>query len=407
MILAKSAAVVDCGFIPLLDAAPLVIAKELGLDRRNGFTMQLHRESSWANIRDKVDLGIFDCAHMLAPMPLAATLGLGRPMHPVIAPMVLSLNGNAITVSNTVYDEMRAADVVATEAGGLRSASALKKVVSQRQADGRELLTLGMVYPFSAHNYDLRCWLAAAGIHPDSDLNLVVVPPSLLSASLKAGKVDGFCVGSPWNSVSVMDGDGIIIALKEDLWPASPEKVLGVREGWAEESRDRLLALIAALRAACAWISESANHAEAASILARPHYVGVDRKILEDLLNGRVELGRARARQDTNMVLFSAGDANRPQTAHAIWFLTQMIRWGQARTPFSIRAVAERVYRDDLFEEAVTAAGPQDEGRAMALHRAQFFQGEAFNADDPLTYLGRTHIKTDALDLAGFRRVNA
>lgn len=186
---------VHAGFIPLLDCAPLVIAKERGFDREQGVTLHLHREVSWANIRDKLDLGAFDCAHMLAPMPIAATLGLGRATEPVIAPMSLSLNGNAITVSQALFAEMQAADPASMRDGGMATAGALAQVVRKRCADGREPLTLGMVYPFSCHNYDLRFWLASAGIDPDNDVNIVVIPPPLLAESLKAGRVDGFCVG--------------------------------------------------------------------------------------------------------------------------------------------------------------------------------------------------------------------
>src|SRR5680860_337150 len=178
--------VVQAGFIPLLDCAPLAIARERGFDERFGFSLQLHREVSWANIRDKLDVGVFDCAHMLAPIPIAATLGLGRAAEPVIAPMALSLNGNAITVSQGLYEEMRAADEAAVRAGGMAAARALAHVVRRRAEAGREPLTLGMVYPFSCHNYDLRFWLAAAGVDPDNDVNLIVVPPPLLAESLKA-----------------------------------------------------------------------------------------------------------------------------------------------------------------------------------------------------------------------------
>lgn len=400
----QPASTIHAGFIPLLDCAPLVMAKELGFDRLNGITLQLHRETSWANIRDKVELGVFDCAHMLAPMPLAATLGLGRPINPLIAPLVLSLNGNAITVSNALYDAMMAEDAEATRAGGMRSARALERVVRRRQAEGRELITLGMVYPFSAHNYDLRCWLSSVGLHPDTDVNLVVVPPPLLSASLNAGKVDGFCVGSPWNSVSVSAGDGVIIALKDDLWPASPEKVLCVKERWADESQDRMHALVSALLMACRWLGEPSNHAKAAGILAQPQYVGVDAVMLEDLLDGHVEAGRGHVRENKGMVLFTGDDANRPRQEHAIWFLTQMIRWGQARLPFSIRDVAARVYRDDVFSESLRMV--QSGMRGPRAEKTRFFEGEAFDPVEPLLYLDRVRIKSEAIDLTSFHRMN-
>ena len=176
---------------------------------------------------------------MLAPMPLAAALGLGRRTEPVIVPMGLSLNGNAITVSNALYEEMLAGNSGDVERGGMDAAKALKIVVRKRQEQGRDILTFGMVFPFSAHNYDLRCWMASAGVDPDSDVNLIVVPPPLLSESLRSGKVDGFFVGHLGTAFQSASGDGVIIATKEDLWASSPEKVLGVKKQWADFERTR------------------------------------------------------------------------------------------------------------------------------------------------------------------------
>lgn len=401
---ASQAATIHAGFIPLLDCAPLVIARELGFDREFGVSLRLHREVSWANIRDKLDMGVLDCAQMLAPMPLAATLGLGRPVQPVIAPMVLSLNGNAITVSNRLYDEMLTADAEATSTGGMRAAEALADVIRERQKSGRELLTLGMVYPFSAHNYDLRCWLASAAVNPETDVNLAVVPPPLISNSLKAGRVDGFCVGAPWNSVSVAAGDGVIVALKEDLWPASPEKVLGICEQWADANREQVSVVIAALYAACRWLDDDGNKEKAARLLSRPEYVGVPEDILLPLLQGTIPMGRGQARENANVVIFSKGNANAPLPADAVWFLTQMIRWGQTREPFPIQAIAERVYRPDLFLSATADETPAPQETSRTWRRCC---GEVFDPKAPLAYLKGLIVKSDAIDLTGLSRSNA
>lgn len=397
---------VHAGFIPLLDCAPLVVARELGFDRREGFELVLHREVSWANIRDKVDLGVLDCAHMLAPMPLAAALGLGRATKPLIAPMGLSLNGNAITVSRALHSEMLAADSKATEAGGMAAAAALRGVVLARQAAGREPLTLGMVYPFSAHNYDLRCWLAAAGTDPDNDVNLIVVPPPLVTQSLKAGRVDGFSVGSPWNSVAVADGDGVIVATKDQLWPASPEKVLGVGEAWATDNADLLDRLIRVLIEACRWLDEPGNRGEAAALLARPEYVGVDSSILLQPLSGVVSLGDGRVRTVDDMILFHRQHANVPRPSHAVWFLTQMVRWGQAREPFDIRGCAERVYRPDLFARAIGSSAGAVLRSSQPDFGVPFFGGDGFDPDHPLDYLAHVPIRAAATDFGGFRAAN-
>jgi len=225
---------IHAGYIPLVDCGALVAARELGFDRRHGIDLRLHREVSWANIRDKVNVGVLDCAHMLAPMPIASSLGIGHVREPVIAPMALGLNGNAITVSRSLFTHMADIDGENARAGGMAAASALAKVVAERRKKGAEPLTLGMVYPFSCHNYELRYWLAAAGIDPDVDLRLVVIPPPLMAASLRAGQIHGFCVGEPWNSLAVEQGIGRIVATKTELWRNSPEKVLGMRLSWAE-----------------------------------------------------------------------------------------------------------------------------------------------------------------------------
>lgn len=405
---------VHCGFIPLIDCAPLAIACELGFDRQHDVSLTLHREASWANIRDKVDVGALDCAHMLAPMPIAAHLGLGRATEPVIAPMALSLNGNAITVSVPLYDDMLRANEAATLAGGMAAAAAVAAVVRARQAAGQEPLTFGMVYPFSCHNYDLRYWLAAAGVDPDNDVNLVVVPPPLIAESLKAGRVDGFCVGQPWNSVAVAEGKGVIVATKNELWTHSPEKVLGVREAWALRNPYLVQDLVRAIATAGRWLDEPENRREAARILSRPEYVGVSEEILLRPLTGAlVRGGRQTDRPDPDLVVFDRSFANFPWRSHAMWLMTQMIRWGQIREPFDLRALAERVYRTDLYREALSgsdvAVPPSDskrEGPGSGDGATAFFGGGAFDPDASLAYLRRLEIRNSAVDLDAFAALN-
>lgn len=401
--------VVHAGFIPLLDCAPLVIARECGFDRQFGFSFQLHREVSWANIRDKLDIGVFDCAHMLAPMPVAATLGLGRAAEPVIAPMSLSLNGNAITVSQSLFDEMCAGDAQSARAGGMAPAMALAQVVKKRNADGGTPLTFGMVYPFSCHNYDLRAWLASAGIDPDNDVNLVVVPPPLVAEQLKAGRVDGFCVGQPWNSVAVEEGQGVIVATKNQIWPLSPEKVLGVREAWARDNAALLSDAMRALVAACQWLDEPENRIAAAKMLAEPHYVGVPEHILVQPLTGRLKLGGETPDiADPDCVVFSRHAANFPWRSHAVWIVMQMIRWGQVREPFDILALAERVYRPDLYRAALAGSGVDipDRDYKPEGKGGPFFGGEVFDPEDVISLLRALPIRAAGADLEAFAEHN-
>lgn len=405
----KHERIVQAGFIPLLDCAPLVIAHELGFDRKFGFSFHLHREVSWANIRDKLDVGVFDCAHMLAPMPIAATLGLGRAAEPVIAPMSLSLNGNAITVSHGLHEEMCQANEHLARAGGMAPAKALAQVVQSRNEKGRPPLTFGMVYPFSCHNYDLRAWLASAGIDPDNDMNLVVVPPPLIAEQLKAGRVDGFCVGQPWNSVAVEDGQGVIVATKNQIWPMSPEKVLGVREDWAGENATLLSNAMRALTAACQWLDERENRDEAAKILALPHYVGLSEDILRRPLTGDLKRGGNEPNiADPDSVVFHRHAANFPWQSHAVWLIMQMIRWGQVREPFDIRALAERVYRPDIFRAALADSGieiPDRDFKMEGLH-GTFFGGERFDPEDVIGQLKTLPIRAAGADLDAFAAHN-
>lgn len=400
---------VHAGFIPLTDCAPLVIAKELGFDTAHELSLQLHKEVSWANIRDKAEAGLLDCAIMLAPMPLASTLGLGgRPPVAMIAVMATSLNGNAITVSTGLYAEMRNADRINAEAGGMAAAKSIARVIEQRRQQGQEPLTFGMVYPFSSHNYDLRYWLAAAGVDPDNDVNLVVVPPPLIAGSLKAGRIDGFCVGEPWNSMAVSEGTGVIVATKAELWAESPEKVLGMRAAFAAENSGLVQKLIGVLTESCAWLDEPANRSAAADILAKPEYVGIARGILEPALGGRLTGGlRGATAGGQDNVIFSKGGANFPWVSHATWLLTQMIRWGQVRGPFDIAAVARSVYRPDLFRAAAQSCGVSAPvGDSKPEGGGLFFGTEQFDPDRPVDYLQGLALRDKRIDLAAFDPAN-
>lgn len=396
---------IHAGFIPLTDCAPLVIAKELGFDVKHGISLILHREASWANIRDKAEAGVLDCAITLAPMPLASTLGLGgRAPVSMLALMATSLNGNAITVSTALYDAMVDADPTSVQAGGMAAAASLKRVIDRQQSAGAEPLTFGIVYPFSSHNYDLRYWLASAGIDPGNDVNLVVVPPPLIAGSLKTGRIDGFCVGEPWNSVAVADGSGVIVATKGELWDASPEKVLTVRTAFAEEDPDLTLGLIRALTEACIWLDDTANRLETAAILSRADYVGIAQSLIANALNGQlVRAPGFSGEAAKDVVVFSKAGANFPWVSHAAWILTQMIRWGQVSSAFDIAGVASRVYRPDLFRNAVAGLNietPRHDRKAEG--GGSFFGTDRFDPDDLVGYLNSQVLRDTTIDLQLF-----
>ncbi|TIT28584.1 MAG: ABC transporter substrate-binding protein, partial [Mesorhizobium sp.] len=249
----------------LFDSAVLVAASELGFAAREGIELTLHRETSWANIRDRIAIGHFHLAHMLGPMPLACSLGLTPIASETIVPFSLSLGGNCVTVSNAVWDGM-AAHGAEPDLDPARAGAALGALIRERATAGREPLRFAVVHPHSGHNYELRYWLAACSIDPERDIEIVIVPPPFMADALAAGRIDGYCVGEPWNSAAVAAGTGHIVTVKALLWRNSPEKVVGVRKAWAEENPEALAALLRALHHSARWCQDPANHAELAAL---------------------------------------------------------------------------------------------------------------------------------------------
>lgn len=363
---------VRAGFIPLVDCAPLAVAREKGFAAAQGVDLQLFKEASWANIRDRVNVGQFDVAHMLAGMPIAANLGVGHVKVPIIAPMALGAGGNAITVGQPLYDELARGDLDLHDP--LQVGEALRAAVKRRGTQGQEPLTFAMVFPFSNHNYQLRYWMAAAGINPDVDVRLAVIPPPYMVQSLKAGQIDGFCVGEPWNSLAAEQGVGNILLTGAQVWPAGPEKVLGVRASWADANPGTLAALLRALHQAAHWADEPVNRAELATILAGEEYLDIPLAPIEQALQGDLRFGAS----------------EHPSVAceHALWLYTQMVRWGQIAFSHDGARVACDTYRPDLLAAALDAPQPQAPKRFAAP-----LNGPDFDPTDIAGYIERLRIK--------------
>src|SRR5215208_4647099 len=257
------------GFIPLVDAAALIVAVDRGFTAEEGLDVTLVREVSWSNVRDKLNIGLFDAAHLLAPVAIASSLGLGHVKVPIAAPYNLGLNGNAITVSPALHAAIMS-EIDNGRVDPMGTALALARVVARRRKTGAEPLTFAMTFPFSTHNYQLRFWMAAGGVDPDEDVRLVVLPPPYMVESLANGHVDAFCVGAPWNSVAVDLGIGHILHFVSDILVRAAEKVLAVRQNWADKNPDVLKALVRAHIRAADFIERPENRAEAASVLAQP-----------------------------------------------------------------------------------------------------------------------------------------
>ena len=373
------------GFIPLADAAASIIAVDKGFAAAEGLDVELVREVSWSNVRDKLNIGLFDAAHLLAPVAIASSLGLGHVKVPIIAPIGLGMNGNAITVSPALY-----AAIAAVAEGNIvdpmASARALARVVARRKAKGEEPLTFGMTFPFSTHNYHLRFWMAAGGVDPDEDVRLVVLPPPYMVDSLANGQVDGFCVGAPWSSVAVDLGIGFILHFVSEILLRAAEKVLAVRERWAQEQPDALVRLVRAHHRAATFIDDEANRDEVAAILAAPNRVGVAAEVIRRTLDGRIKIApEGTMRASDRYLLIGRKRAARPDPAQAAWLYAQMVRWGQAPLSAEPLAAARAVFRPDLYDAAIGETKPDLTGEPA--DGIGSFAGPAFDPDRVAAHL--------------------
>ncbi len=399
------------GFIKLTDCAPLVIAKELGLFEEEGLYVAIEAQANWKILLDRVISGELDGAHMLAGQPIGATVGVGTRAH-VVTAFSMDLNGNAITVSNEVWKAMQQADprLARPKPPHPVSAASLKPVVEQYKTDG-EPLRMGMVFPLSTHNYELRYWLAAGGIHPgyytggdstgtrDADVLISVTPPPQMPATLEQGTIQGYSVGEPWNQQAVLKGIGVPVVTDLEIWRNNPEKVLGVTAAWAEAHPETHVRLVKALIRAGKWLDESLeNRRQAVAILARPEYVGADAAVIANSMTGFFEYQKGDRREMPDFNVFFRYYATYPFYSDGVWYLTQMRRWGQlpepkpdawydetvrsVYRPATWRAAAERLVAEGRLASADLPAGdgyePPDAG---------FIDGVVFDARKPNEYL--------------------
>lgn len=342
------AAPVRIGFIPLIDCAPFVIAKEKGFFVSEGVEVVLSKEASWASIRDKVAFNVLDGAHMLASMPIAATLGIGTIKKAMQTSFTVSHNGNGITIGNALYDQLQ---YYSESAADIRTGAALKKLIDNRDRQDAPL-RFAIVYPYSSHNYQLRDWLSRSGIDPDKDVQITVVPPVKMLDALKSGEIDGYCVGEPWNSLAVEQGVGHMLVTGYEIWGSTPEKVFGVNSVWAEENELAHLAVIRALEKACVWVDQERNQTELLEILSHPDYLNCT---VEQLVYGFSAI-KPKGQFDWPMEAyqrFSGSEINKPLPNYALWIMAQMHRWQQLEGVPSLNEVAEKVYRKDLYFKAL------------------------------------------------------
>ena len=398
------------GFIKLTDMAPLAIAKEKGFFEDEGLFVSVEAQSNWKNVLDRVIDGQLDGSHMLAGQPIAAGAGFGRQAELVTA-FSMDLNGNGITVSNDVWAKMK--PNVPKDADGKPihpiKADALKPVITEYKNKGNAF-KMGMVFPVSTHNYEIRYWLAAAGINPGmytadnvqgqigADVLLSVTPPPQMPATLEAGTIYGYCVGEPWNQQAVFKGIGVPVVTNYDIWKNNPEKVFVMTKKFVDENPNTAIAVTKALIRAGKWLDEPGNRAEAVKILSMPQYVGADEVVLANSMTGTFEFEKGDKREMPDFNVFYKYNATYPFYSDGIWFLTQMRRWGQipeSKPEGWYPETIKKIYRPDIWKKAadlLVAEGnipasdiPNTDGYKPAT--TDFIDGTNYDAKDPIGYI--------------------
>lgn len=360
------------GIIALTDCSPIVMAHELGYFKQFGIDSIISKEASWAVIRDKLSIGDNQATHMLIGMPLASTMGLaGSPVKPMIIPWLLNRNGQAITLSNRFKES------------GVKTAKEVKPFVDKAKAAGTPM-TFAMTFPPGTHAMWMRYWLASGGIHPDKDVSLITIPPAQMVANMKVGKMDGFCVGEPWNNRAIVDGIGYTVVTTQQIWRDHPEKVCAFTEEFALKNPKTVKAVLKALHLASVHLDNMDNRAKAADVVARPAYINCPPEIILQRLLGRYEYGDGRKEQDPYYMIFSHRDCNYPQRAFGLWWLSQFRRWGMVKEMPDYQGVVTRVLRPDIYLEAMKEIHVTP--KIADLHQVTFGDGTTFDASDPEKY---------------------
>ncbi|MBZ0068577.1 MAG: ABC transporter substrate-binding protein [Thiobacillus sp.] len=359
------------GFIKLTDMAPLAIAYEKHFFEDEGLYVTLEAQANWKVLLDRVIDGQLDGAHMLAGQPLGATIGYGTKAD-IITAFSMDLNGNGITVSKSVWEEMKKRIPKGADGKPVHPIKAdyLKPVVENYKKAGKPF-KMGMVFPVSTHNYELRYWLAAGGIHPGyyapdkgdtsgqikADALLSVTPPPQMPSTLEAGTIDGYCVGEPWNQQAVFKGIGVPVITDYEIWKNNPEKVFGVSQTWADKYPNTHIRVVKAMIRAAKWLDDgnNANRVAASRILSKPNYVGADVDVIDNSMTGTFEYEKGDKRAVPDFNVFFRHNATYPYYSDAIWYLTQMRRWGQiseAKPDSWYASIAKKVYRPDIYAQA-------------------------------------------------------
>jgi nitrate/nitrite transport system substrate-binding protein len=342
---APETATLNFGMIALTDCSPIVIAHEKGLFKKYGVNATVTKGANWAAIRDNLSSGTLQATHMLLGMPIASTMGLaGSPKKPMIIPWLLNRNGQAITLKTEWKGKVGA------------DPKALLPFVKAAQSLG-EPLTFAMTFPPGTHAMWMRYYLGAGGINPDKDVSLITVPPPQMVANMKIGKMDGFCVGEPWNARAIADKIGFTALSTQDMWKDHPEKVCAFTADFADKNPKTVKAVLKALHEASVWLDDLNNRPEQCDIVSKPTYINCEAKTILGRLQGHYDYGDGRTKEDPNYMTFSQRNCNYPQPKYAKWFLSQYRRWGLVKGTPDYDGIAKQVMRTDIYEEAMKEIG--------------------------------------------------
>src|SRR3954465_6741104 len=368
------------GIIALTDNSPIVIAHEKGLFKKYGIDSTVSKGANWAAIRDSLSSGDLQATHMLLGMPIASTMGLlGSPKKPMIVPWLLNRNGQSISLKNSFKSKVQ------------DDPKALRPFVDKGKKLG-EPLTFAMTFPPGTHAMWTRYYLGAGGINPDKDINLVVIPPPQMVANMKIGKMDGFCVGEPWNARLIADKIGYTAINTQDIWKDHPEKVCAFSADFADKNPRTVKATLKALHEASVWLDDLGNRPEQAEIVSRPTYINCAKEIILGRLLGNYDFGDGRTKKDDHYMIFHQRNCNYPQAKYAVWWLTQFRRWGMVSGAPDYKAVAKQVMRSDIYEEAMKEIGYKHGGPNS--DPETLFDGITFNPEKPEEYAASFPIKT-------------
>lgn len=378
------------GFIALTDAAPLIIAKEKGLFAKYGMKdVEVLKQASWGTTRDNIvlgsDAGGIDGAHILSPLPYLISEGKitnGKKV-PMFILARLNTNGQAISIANDFKDLKIA----------LKS-DALKEGFAKVKSGGKDV-KCAVTFPGGTHDLWMRYWLAANGVDPDKDVNTIVVPPPQMVANMKAGNMQAFCVGEPWNARLVAQNSGYSALITGELWKDHPEKAFSIRADWVEKNPKATKALLAAVLEAQVWCEQAENKEEMCKIIGADKWLKVPAAEILGRQQGKVDYGDGRTLDNLDLSMkFWKDSASYPFKSHDIWFVTEDIRWGYLDADTDTKKLVDTVNREDIWKEAAKMIGKEaDIPKSTSRGIETFFDGVKFDPENPSEYLKGLKIK--------------